>query len=105
MPVFTDVALRVADADLRFHPGRCAASQAGIARGLRFSHALYDGDTVFAAATGRKPLDTMEDFTHITAAAADCITRAIARGVYEASALPFPSAQPAWRDRFGPGRT
>ena len=27
--------------------------------------------------------------------------RAIARGVYEATALPFPAAQPAWRDRFG----
>ena len=44
--------------------------------------------------------DSLEDFTHITAAA-DCITRAIARGVYEATALPFASAQPSWRDRFG----
>jgi D-aminopeptidase len=29
------------------------------------------------------------------------IARAIARGVYEASALPFPDALPSWKDRFG----
>jgi D-aminopeptidase len=32
---------------------------------------------------------------------ADCLARAIARGVYEATALPYANAQPAWRDRFG----
>ena len=36
----------------------------------------------------------------LTALAADCLSRAIARGVYEATALPYPGAQPAWRDRF-----
>jgi hypothetical protein len=34
-------------------------------------------------------------------AAGDCLARAIARGVYEATALPFHGAIPAWRDRFG----
>jgi D-aminopeptidase len=29
------------------------------------------------------------------------VARAIARGVYEATALPFPDAPPAWRDKFG----
>jgi hypothetical protein len=29
------------------------------------------------------------------------MTRAIARGVYEATALPFAGALPAWKDRFG----
>jgi D-aminopeptidase len=29
------------------------------------------------------------------------VARAIARGVYEATALPFPGALPAWKDRFG----
>ena len=38
--------------------------------------------------------------TELTALAADCLTRAIARGVYEATALPYPGAQPAWRDLF-----
>jgi D-aminopeptidase len=29
------------------------------------------------------------------------VARAIARAVYEATALPFPGALPAWKDRFG----
>jgi hypothetical protein len=33
--------------------------------------------------------------------AANVVARAIARGVHEATALPFPGALPAWKDRFG----
>jgi L-aminopeptidase/D-esterase-like protein len=100
----TTIALVATDAVLTKAEAKrlAVSSHAGMARGLRISHALYDGDTIFAAATGRKPLQTGEDFTHITAAAADCMARAIARGVYEATALPFGSAQPAWCDRFKP---
>jgi len=29
------------------------------------------------------------------------MARAVARGVYEAKALPFPGALPSWRDKFG----
>ena len=32
--------------------------------------------------------------------AADCLARAIARGVHDATALPFKGALPSWRDRF-----
>jgi L-aminopeptidase/D-esterase-like protein len=98
----TTIALVATDAVLTKAQAKrlAVSSHAGIARGLRFSHALYDGDTVFAAATGRKALQAEEDFTHITAVVADCLTRAVARGVFEATALPFASAQPAWRDRF-----
>ncbi|MEE1613794.1 P1 family peptidase [Microvirga sp. CF3016] len=101
----TTIALVATDAVLtKAQAKRLAiASHAGLARGLRFSHALFDGDTIFAAATGRKPLrDEAAEFTELTALAADCLTRAIARGVYEATALPYPGAQPAWRDRFSP---
>ncbi|HST93877.1 MAG TPA: P1 family peptidase [Microvirga sp.] len=103
----TTIALVATDALLTKGQAKrlAVSSHAGIARGLRFSHALSDGDTVFAAATGRKPLGSLEDFTHVTAAAADCITRAIARGIYEATALPYSAAQPAWRDRFTAGMT
>jgi L-aminopeptidase/D-esterase-like protein len=101
----TTIALVATDAVLtKAQAKRLAiASHAGLARGLRFSHALFDGDTIFAAATGRKPLQNeAADFTELTALAADCLTRAIARGIYEATALPFSSAQPAWKDKFGP---
>jgi L-aminopeptidase/D-esterase-like protein len=99
----TTIALVATDATLtKAQAKRLAiASHAGLARGLRFSHALLDGDTIFAAATGRKPLqEEVAEFTELTALAADCLTRAIARGVYEATALLYPGAQPAWRDRF-----
>jgi len=34
------------------------------------------------------------------AAAADCLARAVARGVYEATALPYAKALPDWRSKF-----
>ena len=63
-----------------------------------------DGDIVFAVSTGRKPLaDPMLGLTMLGTAAANCVARAIARAVYEATALPHPGALSAWRDRFGRG--
>ena len=38
--------------------------------------------------------------TELGAAAADCLARAVARGVYEATALPYPKAVPDWKQRF-----
>ncbi|TVR06092.1 MAG: peptidase S58 family protein [Salinarimonadaceae bacterium] len=94
--VATDAALTKAQAK------RVAiAANDGLARALRVTHAPMDGDTIFAAATGAKPLnDPIGDLTLICAAAADVLARAIARGVYEAHALPFPGALPSWSDLF-----
>ena len=76
-------------------------AQGGLSKSLRLAHALSDGDTVFAAATGRRPLDDpLNDVTEIGALASDCLARAVARGVYAATALPFPRALPTWRDKF-----
>jgi len=44
--------------------------------------------------------EEIHDLTEIGLAAADCLARAIARGVYEATALPFPGALPAWKDLY-----
>jgi D-aminopeptidase len=76
----------------------------GLSHAIRPAHAPFDGDTVFFAATGRKALgqNAMRDITEIGAVAADCLARAVARGVYEAEALAFPNALPSWRARFGP---
>lgn len=79
------------------------AANAGLARGLRLSHAVMDGDTVFAVSTRRQPLaGGMQDLIEIGAVAADCLARAIARAVYEAH-VPGPAwtGPPAWRDLFG----
>jgi L-aminopeptidase/D-esterase-like protein len=75
----------------------------GLARAILPAHAPMDGDTVFAASTGRRPLDSPDhyDLTDIGMAAAMALARAVARGVYEATALPFPGALASWRERFG----
>lgn len=102
-PISTTIALVATDAVLTKAQAKRLAviSHDGHAKGLRFAHALFDGDTVFAAATGKKPLKSDGDFIEIGALAADCLARAIARGVYEATALPFAGAQPSWKDKFG----
>jgi D-aminopeptidase len=76
-------------------------AQDGLARAIYPVHTTLDGDTVFAAATGFRPLKApVSEVSEIGATAANVLARAVARGVYEAAALPFPGALPAWRDRF-----
>ncbi|MBK3665983.1 P1 family peptidase [Bradyrhizobium diazoefficiens] len=73
----------------------------GFARALYPVHAPTDGDVLFAAATCAKPIEPVVGLTELGTIAANVVARAIARGVYSATALPFPGAQPAWKDRFG----
>ncbi len=58
----------------------------GIARGVRPAHTPFDGDTVFALASGAVALDESQrrpaHIGRIGSAAADCLTRAIARAVH-----------------------
>jgi len=76
-------------------------AQTGLARAIYPVHAPLDGDILFAAATGKKPLaDPLLALSHLGALAANTVARAIARAIYEAGALPFPGALPSWRDRF-----
>ena len=82
-----------------------AVAQGGLALALRPAHAALDGDVVFAAATGAATRAvTARDLTEIGALAAETLARAVARGVFAATALPFPGALPSWRDRFASGR-
>jgi L-aminopeptidase/D-esterase-like protein len=73
----------------------------GLARAVLPAHLPSDGDTMFAAATGQKPLVEMRQFAELCHLATIVMARAIARGVYEAKALPVSGAQKAWRDHFG----
>jgi L-aminopeptidase/D-esterase-like protein len=75
-------------------------AQTGCARAIYPVHAPLDGDVVFAAATCEKPIDPLVGLTELGMVAANVVARAIARGVHAASALPFPGALPAWKDRF-----
>ena len=76
-------------------------AQSGLSHAIFPVHTPLDGDIVFAAATGARPLpDPMFALMRLGAAAAQVAARAIARGVYEATALPFANALPAYRDRY-----
>ncbi|SKA13149.1 D-aminopeptidase [Enhydrobacter aerosaccus] len=104
----TTIALVATDAKLTKSECKRLAIMAndGLARALRPVHAPNDGDTVFAAATGGAaeslgPAGEPPALTELGAAAADCLARAVARGVYEATALPYRNAVPDFRQRFG----
>jgi L-aminopeptidase/D-esterase-like protein len=75
-------------------------ASAGIARAVHPVFTPLDGDVTFAAATGKRALaDPARDLARLGAAAADCLARAIARSVYEATSLD--GGLPSWRDKFG----
>jgi len=99
----TTLAVVVTDAILTKPQAKRLAmiAQTGFARAIYPVHAPLDGDVVFAAATGAKPIDPLVGLTELGMVAANVVARAIARGVYAATALPFPGALPAWKDRFG----
>ena len=99
----TTLALVVTDAILTKPQAKRLAmiAQTGMARAIYPVHAPLDGDVVFAAATCDKPIDPVVGLTELGMVAANVLARAIARGVHEASRLPFPGALPSWKDRFG----
>lgn len=99
----TTIALVATDAALTKPQAKRLAIMAndGLARAILPAHAPMDGDTVFAASTGQRALADDYDLTEIGHAATLVLARAVARGVFAATALPCPGAQPSWQDRFG----
>jgi len=63
-------------------------AQDGLARAIRPAHTPFDGDVVFALATGQRegPVAAL-DLARIGCLAADCLSRAIGRAVYRARPL------------------
>lgn len=103
-PPSTTIALVVTDAQLTKAEVKRLAIMAddGLARAIRPSHAPMDGDTVIAVSMQDVPLkDRVVELTEIGLAAGDCLARAIARGVFEAS-VPGESwaGPPAYRDLY-----
>jgi len=100
----TTIAVVATDARLTKAEARRLAvtAQDGLARAIVPAHTPLDGDLVFSAATGTVPLaDPVGDLARLGDAASRVLARAVALGVYHASALPVAGAQAAWRDRFG----
>jgi L-aminopeptidase/D-esterase-like protein len=82
-------------------------AQDGLARTIRPAHTMFDGDTIFCLATNKRQLPDTEGFfaapkaqalNEIGRAAADCLTRAIIRGIVEATSL---GMMKAFRDLEG----
>ena len=86
----TTIAVIACDAILSKPQARRLAvmAQDGLSRAIRPAHTPLDGDTVFALATGGQALaDPVRDLALLGGHAANCLGRAIARGVYEAESL------------------
>jgi L-aminopeptidase/D-esterase-like protein len=98
----TTLVVVATDANLTKRDAKRMATVAhdGLARALFPVHTPVDGDIVFALATGRAT--AAHDMIALGSAAAVCVSRAIARGVYEATPAPG-DLLPTWRQRFGGG--
>ncbi|WP_424944256.1 P1 family peptidase [Aliiroseovarius crassostreae] len=100
----TTIAIIATDADLtQAQTTRLAtAAHDGMARAIHPSHTPFDGDLIFAASTGKLPLPGGDfDALRLGHAAATCLARAVARGVYSAQAAEG-DIVPTWATRFGP---
>lgn len=74
-------------------------SHDGLARAIVPSHTLFDGDLVFAISTGEGDVVDAAKEAELGNVAAHCLARAIARGVYEATATKTDTL-PVWRNKF-----
>lgn len=98
----TMIAIVATDADVTRNELKRIAimAQDGMARAVRPAHTQFDGDTVFAVSTAKRavPGERERLVLMLGSLAADCLARAIARGVYEAETL---GALRSYRDVFG----
>ncbi|MGH9067794.1 MAG: P1 family peptidase, partial [Acidimicrobiales bacterium] len=76
-----------------------AVAHDGMARAIRPCHSMYDGDTVFALATGSAPAPSDESFYEVLAAGADCFSRAVAHAMLAARSVTTPAGSwPSYLD-------
>ncbi|MFD7661766.1 P1 family peptidase [Streptomyces sp. NPDC059788] len=116
-PLNTTLAVVATDADLTRAQAQKLAGTAhdGLARAVRPVHLLTDGDTVFALATGDRPLvpeeaaadpvfgahATTGALNEILAAGADALTRAVVKAVLAAETVDTPGGRfPSYRDLY-----
>jgi L-aminopeptidase/D-esterase-like protein len=105
----TTIGVVAVDAELAKSECRrlAVSAQDGLARAVRPAHSMFDGDTVFAVATGAHPLvpgtapvgpvGRATALDRLCAAAADVFARAVVHGVLAATPLPD---VPAYRDMW-----
>ncbi len=99
----TTIAIVATDAMLTKSEAKRLAVMAhdGMARAIWPAHTPLDGDLIFALSTGKRPLASPAvDLVALGAAAAATLSRAIARGVYEADKAAGDTVA-TWRETFG----
>jgi len=96
----TTIAVVATDAALDMSACRRFAimAQDGLTRAIRPAHTPFDGDTVFALATGAGAGADPARLTRLGNAAADCLSRAIMRAIVAAEPL---GGYPSWRHLWG----
>ncbi|MFJ8852073.1 P1 family peptidase [Streptomyces sp. NPDC102437] len=106
-PFNTTLAVVATDADLTRPQAQKLAGTAhdGLARAVRPVHLLTDGDTVFALATGERPLDPRNPIAlnDLLGAGADVLARAIVKAVRAARSVdgrPGAACYPAYSDLY-----
>ncbi|MGE9781656.1 P1 family peptidase [Janibacter sp. G368] len=87
----TATTLAVVATDARLDKAGCSklagVAHDGFARALSPVHTAFDGDTVFALSTPGEVTPTPFDVVELQTAAADCVSRAIARAVLAAASV------------------
>jgi L-aminopeptidase/D-esterase-like protein len=95
-PANTTLAVVATDAALSKEGANKMAQMAhdGLAQAIRPAHTMFDGDTIFALATGRRPKPSI-DLSAVGAVAASAMAEAIVRAVRQSVSL---AGVPAARD-------
>ena len=102
-PLNTTIGVVATDASLT--KAQCAklagVAHDGLARAIVPAHSMFDGDTIFALATGDGPAASPLEFHAILSAAADCFARAVVHGVLAAATVTTPGGvYPGYLDLF-----
>ena len=97
--------LGVVATDVALSKAQCAKAAGtahdGLARAVRPAHTMFDGDTVFALATGTRPAPDAQQLHHVLVAAADCFARAVVHAVLAATGTRTAAGLwPSYREAF-----
>ena len=97
VPVVTNTTIGIIATDLALTKAQCtklaAVGHDGLARALNPVHTAFDGDTLFAVATGRLAAPDELDLHELQVAAADTVTRALVRGLMSARSVRTPAGR------------
>ena len=104
-PITLNTTLGVVATDVALSKAQCAkvagTAHDGLARAIRPAHTMFDGDTVFALATGRRPSPGPLLLHAVLTAAADCFARAVVHALLAARTVQTPAGTwPSYRDAF-----